>query len=77
MKIQKPTLYEEHSQNAIAGLLKKIAWPTYFIGAVLGIFLARGEIVLMFLSWIGAFILGTSYLGFAEIIYLLEDIKNK
>ncbi len=78
--------------NPIARALKMIAWVIFIGGFVAGIFLGNVEVMkgvhyqytdtefsfaIAFSYWCIALISGTMFLGFAEIIKLLEDIKNK
>lgn len=68
-------------KNGIVTILTVIAWVIYVSGFILGIILAansyEGSFLLLMGCWIGTFVSGTMYLGFAEIIKLLIDIKNK
>ena len=78
-------------QNAIAGLLRVIAWITFIGGFFAGIALANVEIPYTYISgsytefsfplalayWAGFFVSGTVFLGFAEIIQLLQQLIDK
>lgn len=78
--------------NGIATLLTVIAWIIYIAGFVAGIGFGNVEVVrgtyitytdtefsfqIAFTYWATCFITGTMFLGFAEIIKLLEEIKRK
>lgn len=68
----------ENSENAIAYALKIIAVLIYVIGAIVGLamlFSEQAEGGLYALA--KAAVWGTAFLGFAEVIKLLEDIKRK
>ena len=59
--------------NSIATILTVIAWVVYVCGFISGFVLSD----MMLVYWIASFVVGTIYLGFAEIIKLLTAIKNK
>ncbi len=64
--------------NPIATTLKVIAWIVFAVGALAGIIIAANDAAVAgFITIISAFISGMMFLGFAEIIKLLNDIKNK
>lgn len=75
--------------NPIAMALNVIAWAVFIVGFIAGIVLGNVEIdgyyyshtefsfVIAFTYWSVALISGTMFLGFAEIIKLLDAIKNK
>ncbi len=78
--------------SSIAIALRAIAFIIYLGGFIAGIVLGNVEVVkgtyyhytdtefslaIAFVYWCAAFISGTMFLGFAEIIKLLNDIKNK
>ena len=71
----------ENDKNPIATILKVIAVIVYIAGFIASFFLGvdrYGDVSAMVMVWwIVFFISGTIYLGFAEIIQLLEDIKKK
>ncbi len=82
--------FHPEKKNGVAILLQVIAVVTYLaffiLGLVVGDESSAGEmysysndfdVVSMFIYWITGFITGTFTLGFAEIIKLLEIIKNK
>ena len=62
--------------NTIASILQVIAVLTYIGGALAGLIYADADFLLTIIFWIGAFISGTSFLGFAEIINILHEIRN-
>ena len=72
---------DDNSSNSIATILRVIAIIVYIAGFIASFFLgvdSYGDISAMVMVWwIVFFISGTIYLGFAEIIQLLNDIKNK
>ena len=67
------------SDNLIANILIIIAWIIFIVGIIAGIslWISTEEITLALPYWCISFISGTMFLGFAEIIKLLEAIKNK
>ncbi|MBR2846480.1 MAG: hypothetical protein IKB89_00225 [Clostridia bacterium] len=67
--------YSPH-KNIIAVALSVIAWVIYIVGFIGG-FIIAGDAAAALSYWCGALISGTTFLGFAEIIKLLNDIKNK
>ena len=80
-------------ENTIATILTVIAWIVFIGGFFAGVVLGPTEVykevygeykvetefsfAVAFVYWAIAFISGTMFLGFAEIIKLLNDIKNK
>ena len=65
-------------ENTIAKIFTVIGWIVYIAGIIAGFSMIGGFGSGGFFGCaIGAFISGTTFLGFAEIIELLEDIKNK
>ncbi|MBR3994341.1 MAG: hypothetical protein IKI97_03575 [Clostridia bacterium] len=81
-----------NSMNAVAIVLTIIAWITFIVGFFAGIAfgIEKAEIGIYytytdtefsfataFAYWCASFISGTMFLGFAEIIKLLDNIKNK
>ena len=72
---------EEKDKNPIAFIIRIIGIVVYVIGFIASFILGvdeYGDISAMVLVWmIVFFISGTFYLGFAEIIQLLDDIKKK
>lgn len=71
----------ENDKNPIATILKVIAVIVYIAGFIASFFLGvdrYGDVSAMVMVWwIVFFISGTIYLGFAEIIKLLDAIKRK
>lgn len=73
------------ANNPISAILKVIAVIVYIVGFIAGIIIGASiSSITMEFSWGGAFAYwavsffsGTTILGFAEIIQLLTDIKNK
>lgn len=76
------------SQNPIATLLTVIAWVSYIGLFIAGIALGRHEVgtyytrtefslALALPYWIAGLVSGTLFLGFAEVIKLLTDIKQQ
>lgn len=71
--------------NPVAAALKFIAWAVYAIGFIMGIIMGNelgaynGEFNfgMALACWLMAFIGGTLFLGFSEIIKLLHEIKYK
>lgn len=65
------------SSNEIATILTGIAWITYAAGFMAGLALFEMLEWYILLIWLAAFLSGTVYLGFAEIIKLLTQIRDK
>ncbi len=83
---QKPKVLptSKPDKNTIAKFLTVIAWITFICGFIAGIIwgylLGHGEgalveFIFTLLFWFAAFISGTLFLGFAEIIELLDTIR--
>lgn len=81
-----------YSENAISKALTIIAWVIFIGGFIAGLALGNVEVTkgvyyrytdtefsfaIAFTYWCVSLISGTMFLGFAEIIKLLEEIKNK
>ena len=64
------------SKNPICKILTAIAIITYIAAFIAGCCFAE-EILISLIFWISGFISGSMFLGFAEIIKLLDNIKNK
>ena len=71
--------------NPVANIFKVIAWVIFIIGFIIGLTMgielaeyseefAWGA---AFIYWCISFVIGMMFIGFAEIISLLEKIKNK
>lgn len=65
------------SSNEIATILTVIAWITYIAGFIAGVAYMGALQGFVLLIWFAAFLSGTVYLGFAEIIKLLTQIRDK
>ncbi len=80
-KTESETFARSGGHNFIATLLTVIAWIVYASGIICGIAYGvdwLGNPTFMILVyWIVGFVVGTIYLGFAEVIKLLSEIKNK
>ena len=64
--------------NDVAKALTFIAYAVYIVGLIAGIIIAAPMgIVVSVVCWIITAISGTMFLGFSEIIKLLQSIKNK
>ncbi len=79
---------EPPTTNGVATALTVIAWIIFIGGFIAGICFANVEVgtyytheefsfAIALIYWSVALISGTMFLGFAEIIKLLHDIKNK
>ncbi len=83
---------EQRKPNLIATIFTAIAWIIYIFGFIAGVALGTTEVTtgyyytttetvfsfaVAFTYWSVSFVSGTMFLGFAEIIKLLNDIKNK
>ena len=82
IKSQTNNKYIPDDENNIAKLLMIIAVTTYIGGFILGLIFGYDEyddfdVFMALIYWSSAFISGTMFLGFAEIITLLTAIKNK
>ena len=62
--------------NPIASILRVIATLIYVAGLIVGCYLSD-NLAIAIGCWIGSFFSGTLILWFAEVIRLLNDIKNK
>lgn len=69
---QKPS-----TSNTVSIIFKVFAWVVFIGGFVAGLLRAEGGFGLMLVYWCAFFVAGMLYYGFAEIIQLLNDIKNK
>lgn len=72
------------NENTVGGILKAIGILILIIGTIGSIVIAGGggyryefSFVRFILPEIGTIVSGMMFLGFAEIIQLLQDIKNK
>jgi hypothetical protein len=76
---------ERLGRNSVASALKTVAWLIIIIGIVVGLITAIGsEYIgseydggLPLTIWLSAIIAGVLFLGFAEVIILLQTIANK
>ena len=88
----KKEVEEDVSNNPVATALTVIAWVIFIGGFIAGIVLGRVEVekgyyytytdtefsfAIAFVYWCVSLISGTVFLGFAEIIKLLNAIKRK
>ncbi len=62
--------------NPVAKRLNLIGKIIYIVSAVAG-FISLNSLVAALAFWVVGIVSGTLLVGFAEIIQLLEDIKNK
>ncbi len=91
-QIKKYSTIDETPKNIISIILTVIAYIVFIIGLVLGIYMGVENaydydylplateyfsFLIAFIYWGSALISGMTFLGFAEIIKLLEAIKNK
>ncbi len=76
---KKKSNLEEKSNNKIASIIKVVSWLILIIGIIVGIVIAvDDEVNEMVISiWLGSALATLFFLGFAEIIQLLQGIKNK
>lgn len=81
-----PIRKKSPQKNTMSSVLTVIAWITFIGGFISGIVLARDSyshtdavfsFTVALTYWAVSFISGIFILGFAEIIKLLNDIKNK
>lgn len=65
--------------NVVALLLKVIAGLIFGCGFISGIAISYDtrDLIALLICWCSAFVSGVVFLGFAEIIQLLDDIKKK
>lgn len=72
---------DEKKNNTVSGVFEVIGFIIFFVGFIAGVSLGvvsgRFTFSVAFIYWIAAFISGMLFIGIAEIIKLLEDIKNK
>jgi hypothetical protein len=82
-----PINYSGIKTNGVATALRVIAWITYIGGFIAGLILGNVDtgyygltefsFSVAIIYWVAAFISGTVFLGFAEIISLLQRIVDK
>ena len=92
LKYSETSVEETTKENVISILLKVVAWIIFIGGFIAGIAMGTVEVerglyysytetvfsfAVAFIYWSVAFISGISFLGFAEIIKLLDEIKRK
>ena len=79
------------SRNSIAKILSTIGWFIYIGGAIAGIVIGNVEVpytftsgsytefsfALAFTYWAISFVSGTVFIGFSEIIHLLQKLVDK
>lgn len=72
------------TENKIASVLTIIGWLMYIAGFTLGIAFGQSSVYgggfnasIAFIWWGSALISGTMFLGFAEVIKLLQEIRDK
>lgn len=68
---------KSQEKNSVAIALMVIAWIIIVVGVVVGLFLTDSSIGLAIICCVMSVVSGIFILGFAEIIKLLNDIKNK
>ena len=79
-EIKKYAGVEGKSQrNRVEKLLQIVAIAIYAIGFIVGIWMGSNaeSFLAMVPAWMGAFISGSAFLGFSEIIRLLQEIKSR
>ena len=76
---EKKDITVETGSNGVAGMLKSIAITTYILGLIAGLIVgfSSESVTPLIAIWGSAFISGTIFLGFGEIIRLLHEINNK
>ena len=86
LKYQKGHEEEEKKKNNIAIVFKVMAWLTFVAGFIAGIALGQKNVRAYYsefslatalIYWASGFAGGMTFLGLAEIIQLLQDIKMK
>lgn len=73
------------AKNTIAEILRILAWGVWIIGLILGFVFGRDPdywreyhlSALALAYWASSFLFGMLLMGFAEVIQLLTDMKNK
>ena len=68
---------EEPKSNVIATILKVVGIIIFILGFISGLVIGENSFALTFAFWVASFINGMMFLSLAEIISLLNDIKNK
>lgn len=66
-----------NNTNGVATVLTSIAWIVYFAGFIGSFILMNESVVAGFVGLFSTVISGTMFLGFAEIIKLLDKISKK
>ena len=68
---------ESNYGNSVATLLTGIAWFIYVFGAIFSLMFIGEGVFTGLIALFSTIVSGTTFLGFAKIIDLLDDIKNK
>ena len=77
-ELKKYTGISKSKRSAVATMLIVIAVVVYVFGFIGSCFLVDlYDVAGLIVGWVATFISGTLYLGFAAIVQLLYDIKNK
>lgn len=67
--------------NFVGNIIEKIAYAIFIVGFIVGILYGQGKYEfawsVAFIWWISGFISGIGFLGFAEVIQLLDKINHK
>jgi len=68
---------ENQLENKVAEAISVIAWIIYIAGVIAGLLNISEDLIIALICWAGGFVFGTMFLGFAEMIKLLQAIKMK
>lgn len=83
---------KDSASNPVAKALQIIAYSVYVLGVIMGFVIGNYELsfelinpyyendfslLVALVCWIVFFVVGTTFLGFSEVIRLLQDIKTK
>jgi hypothetical protein len=65
------------TENKVANILSVIALVIFIVGFSVGFVMLFNDFWLALSYWVGTFITGIFFIGFAEIIKLLQKISDK
>ena len=69
--------YSVQNPNSVSKTLTVIAWFIFTVGILAGFGFTTVSVVAAIIYWCATLIFTTMFFGFAEMIQLLQDIKNK
>ena len=77
-RMKKHKYKNRDGENSVGVILTIIAWLTFILGFISGIIfgVSTEGFVITLICWAGSFVSGMTFIGLAEIIKLLEELKN-